>query len=133
MKVVALDIGTQWTGIALSDALKIIAKPYDTVATAQLEPFLQTLFKQEKIEKCIVGYPQTMRGTISEQTRYTLEQYEALKKTYPQVEWMLWDERLSSKRAAHLKSAKTAQEKKHQHAIAAAFILESYLTFQAST
>jgi RNase H-fold protein (predicted Holliday junction resolvase) len=44
------------------------------------------------------------------------------------ITWMLWDERLSSKRASELnRSARTPEEKKKSHSVAAAFILQSYL------
>ncbi len=43
MKILALDLGNSWTGVAISDALKIIARPYKTIATTNL---ISSLFKQ---------------------------------------------------------------------------------------
>jgi len=31
MKTIALDLGDRWVGIAISDPLGIIARPYETV------------------------------------------------------------------------------------------------------
>jgi len=129
MKYAAFDIGDVWTGIALSDPLGILAKPYQTVKTTQLFSYLPAFLEEEKIEAVVIGYPKTMRGTESEQTKKILEQTEKLKKEFPQMPWILWDERLSSKRAASLKQARTKEEKQQSHAIAAAFILESYLNY----
>ena len=65
-----------------------------------------------------------MRGTESEQTKKTIKVVEELKQSFITVNWVLWDERLSSKRADEYKSAKRgSHEKLLSHARAAAFIL----------
>jgi putative holliday junction resolvase len=131
MKILGLDIGDAWTGTALSDALGITARPYKTAATEQLNAFLIELFKQERIGTVIVGYPKTMRGTESDQTKKVIAAKEELEKTFPDKTWILWDERLSSKRAGDLKQARSKDEKIVSHSIAAAFILSTYLDYQA--
>ena len=130
MKFVGLDIGDAWTGVALSDNLGMFAQPYNTVATGQLEEFLTILLKKELIRTIVVGWPKTMRGTASEQTKKVEAFKDALEQKFTSVEWVLWDERLSSKRAQALKKARTKEEKLRSHARAAAFILESYLTYR---
>lgn len=129
MKVAALDIGDVWTGVALSDALKITANPYETVRSKDLLSFLKTFIDQEPISTIIVGNPKTMKGTESQQTKKVHALFDSLKQDFPTVEWKLWDERLSSKFAQSTKKAKTKDDKIHSHAIAAAFILSSYLSF----
>jgi putative Holliday junction resolvase len=129
MKILALDIGDAWTGTALSDALGMFAKPYQTVETKNLVSFLQTIFAKETITKIVVGYPRTMRGTSSDQTKKVEEAKVKLEATFPDKQFLLWDERLSSKRAEMLKKAKTKEDKIKSHSIAAAFILENYLQF----
>lgn len=131
MKILGLDIGDAWTGTALSDALGITARPYKTAATKQLVQFLTDLFKQERIGTVIVGYPKTMKGTESDQTRKVIAAKEMLEKTFPDKNWILWDERLSSKRAGELKQARDKDAKIESHSIAAAFILSTYLDYQA--
>jgi len=129
MKMLALDIGDVWTGTAICDPLGIVARPYKTVKTKELESFLSETIDSERIKKVVVGYPRTMRGTESEQTKKIKAAKEKLQKIFDMVQWELWDERLSSKRAAQLKKATTKEEKKRSHSIAASFILDSYLTF----
>jgi putative Holliday junction resolvase len=131
MKILGLDIGDAWTGTALSDALGITARPHKTAATGELEAFLTNLFKQENIGTVIVGYPKTMRGTESDQTKKVIAAKEQLEATFPDKKWILWDERLSSKRAGDLKQSKSKEDKIQSHSLAAAFILSSYLDYQA--
>ena len=70
-----------------------------------------------------------MRGTVSEQTKKVEEAKVLLEKEFPDKVFILWDERLSSKRADLLKRAQTKEDKIKSHSIAAAFILENYLQF----
>ncbi len=127
MKLIGLDIGDQWTGIAISDDLHIIASPHHTVASKYLEPTLKKLFETEKISHVVVGYPVTMKGTESDQTRKIVAHKQELEVLFPTVMWVLWDERLTSKQANAIKHAKTKEEKLKQHSLAAALILKSYL------
>ncbi len=131
MKLLGLDIGDAWTGTALSDALGITARPYKTAATGELDAFLTALFKQENIGTVVVGYPKTMRGTESDQTKKVVAAKEHLEATFPDKTWVLWDERLSSKRADSLKQSRSKEEKIQAHSVAAAFILSSYLDYRA--
>lgn len=130
MKILALDIGDAWTGSALSDASGMFARPYRTVPSSELATFLTETFAGEQINRIVVGYPRTMRGTASEQTKKIELTKSELEKMYSDKQWILWDERLSSKRAAQQsKKIISKEEKIKSHSIAAAYILESYLTF----
>jgi putative pre-16S rRNA nuclease len=126
-KIIALDLGDVWTGIAISDPLHILARPLTTVTTDTLVTFLTNLFNQEKIKTIVIGYPKTMRGTESQQTKKVQNWYQQLTNTFPQHSFILWDERLTSKQAEQLGQQKTKEQKIQIHAKAAAFILTSYL------
>jgi len=129
MKILALDLGDRWVGSAISDAIGITCKPYKTVKAEELNSFIQKVLAEEEIKKIVIGCPFTLKGTESEQTKKIKHQKEELEKKFKNVEWILWDERLSSKRAEVLKgkSFKTKEEKLKSHSIAAAFILQSHL------
>jgi len=133
MKTIALDIGDVWTGSAIADSLGISCKPLKTVATKELYSFLDELFKTEPISRAVVGNPTTLKGTESAQTKKVHLVKDELEKTYPSVEWVLWDERLTSKRAASLQHSKNqaGKNKLLEHSIAAAFILQNYLDSRA--
>ena len=129
MRILALDLGDAWTGIAVTDTAGILARPLTTVETKNLEPFLVQTFSEKQVRKIIVGHPITMKGGESDQTRKVIIHKDNLAKTFPEKEFILWDERLSSQRAASLGSKRNREEKMKSHARAAAFILDSYLTF----
>lgn len=129
MRVISLDLGDVWTGTALSDPLKILAKPFKTVKTEELLPFLHEIFQKESIDTILVGYPRTMKGTESLQTKKVLEQKDQIAQTFPNIKIILWDERLSSKTARSIQGKKSRTDSQHEHSIAAAVILQTYLQF----
>ncbi len=127
MKILALDLGDQWTGVAISDPLHILARPLTTVATTQLIPFLTTIILEEKITRIVLGYPKTLKGTESDQTRKITAMGSELSTQFPTITWVWWDERLTSKQAAHIVRPKNKEDKLSTHAVAAALLLMSYL------
>lgn len=138
MKILALDLGDRWVGSAIADPLGITCKPYQTIDLDKLEPTLGQILAQENISTVVIGYPKTMTGGESAQTLKIVKQKEALASKFSTVNgqeifWVLWDERLSSKRASALHGSKPqdAAAKKKSHSLAAAFILQSYLDYLA--
>jgi putative Holliday junction resolvase len=129
MKVLALDLGDVWIGTALSDPLKIIARPFKTIKTVDLVSGLQEIINTQPIDTIVIGYPRTMRGTESDQTRKVLVQKEEIEKLFPDKKIILWDERLSSKAARDIQGKKARTEGVNEHSIAAAVILQTYLQF----
>ncbi len=85
MKILALDIGDQWVGSALSDSIGLLAKPYKTIQAATLEQFLVDSFKAEPIDTVVIGYPITMRATKSMQTEAIIKKKKSWKKSFPRL------------------------------------------------
>ncbi|MBD3272785.1 Holliday junction resolvase RuvX [Candidatus Dependentiae bacterium] len=134
MKILALDLGDKWVGSAISDALGITCRPYQTVELNQLKNFLLKMIKKENISTIVIGKPTTFSGKESEQTKKIINMAEKLKneinlEVEDKIKWILWDERLSSKRAEALKQrkVKNKEDKIKSHSVAAAFILQTYL------
>ena len=136
----ALDIGDVWVGIAMSDGAGISCRPYTTVKFGELEDKIKELLSQEDIKTVIVGHPVTIKGESSAQTKRIEKIFRDLKNKFQdldekKINWILWDERFSTKRAVSVmqgKSKKTrSKESTKEHAIAAAFILQSYLDSRA--
>ena len=130
MKFLALDIGDRWTGVAISDPLGILPRPYDTFKTSELYSALEKTIEKERISTIVVGLPTTLRGTESDQTKKIIAMADDLKNHFPHIEWKMWDERLTSKQAAQMKSTKTKEDKLKSHAIAAAIFLSTYLEYK---
>ena len=130
MKILALDIGDRWTGVAISDPLGILPRPYDTFKTVDLYSLLEKTIEKERVSTIVVGLPTTLRGTESDQTKKIIALFEELKAHFNTIEWTMWDERLTSKQAAGMKSIKTKDDKLRSHAIAAAIFLSTYLEYK---
>lgn len=133
MRILALDLGDRWVGSAIADPLGISCRPYQTVELDQLRDFLKKILAAEGVSKVVVGYPKTFSGTESDQTKKIVSLKLELEQEFAVVqgqaiEWILWDERLSSKRASAVQSGKHDEQSKRQsHSIAAAFLLQTYL------
>jgi putative Holliday junction resolvase len=122
-----LDLGDRWIGVAISDPLGMFARPLTTVAPTNIDQFLSETLAKQTIATVVVGYPKTLRGTESEQTKKVLAEFDRLKALFTQTSWQLVDERFSSQQATKLKKEKTKEDKIKSHALAAAFILQNYL------
>lgn len=131
MRIIALDIGDVWTGVAISDFAGITARPLITLSSVNLIEQLQQLVSKEKVTEIIIGYPQTVRGTESDQTRKVNATAAEIKKTFPELACSMLDERFTSQQASLLnkKKIKTKQDKNKEHALAAAILLKSYLDY----
>ncbi|KKP36101.1 MAG: hypothetical protein UR26_C0001G0145 [candidate division TM6 bacterium GW2011_GWF2_32_72] len=129
MKILALDLGDKWVGSAMSDTLGILARPHQTTTAKELIPFLHKTIAEYSIKTIVVGYPKTMKGLVSEQTQKVIDQVENLKKLFPTIKWVLWDERLTSKQADQIKRGKNKEDKIKSHSLAAALVLEGFLMY----
>lgn len=129
MKLAAFDLGDRWVGSAISDTTAMFARPYKTVATKDLNDLIKEMHNTESITTFVIGYPKTMKGTESEQTKKVVASSKVLEATFPDLIFVLWDERLTSQQAAKLKKSSSKEDRIKSHSVAAAFILQSYLNF----
>ena len=129
MRILALDLGDVWVGTALSDPMGFLAKPYKTIKAPELGDFIQITVEQYQIKTVVIGNPTTLKGQQSEQTKKVHALKSQLQEQFPEMEWILWDERLSSKQAEKYKKGSSKEQKINLHSIAAALILETYLNY----
>jgi putative Holliday junction resolvase len=124
-----LDIGDVWTGVAISDPAGITARPLTTLHSTNLLEQIKELVTAQKVTKIIIGYPQTVRGTESAQTKKVVQVAHEIETLLVPIPCILLDERFTSQQAASLskKKIKTKEDKHKEHAVAAALILKSYL------
>ncbi len=131
-RILGLDHGDRRIGLALSDPLQIIAKPFETIDlkfAKNIFDLLNSIIKEQNVEKIIVGYPITLKNKFSIQTKKVLKFVELLKKNV-QIEVKLYDERLTSQIAQKsliMQGVKTGHNKDDVDKTAAAVFLQNYL------
>ena len=131
-RILAIDYGEKKVGLALSDPMKIIAKPYKTITNEsddQLINDLNNIIIDKNIDEIVIGLPLTMKNTFSKQTD-NVNRFINLLKNKINVKVVVVDERLSSieaKRSLVNQGIKTGHNKKEVDMTAAALFLQSYL------
>lgn len=123
MKVLAIDYGKKWIGLAVSDDERKLAFPYETLENdKKIFSDLNEIVKKEEIYKIVIGLPLNKQMKPTQQTVET-ENWasELIKKVEVPIDFE--NEIFTSKAADKLGA-------KNQHAAAAAIFLQSYLDRQ---
>jgi putative holliday junction resolvase len=131
-RVLAIDYGTKRTGIAVTDVLRIIATPLETVPTQELLNFLKAYLQKEVVDEFVVGMPKTLKNEDSAIAPLVRKFVEELKKTFPDKPVHLADERFTSSIAMRAMidggmKKKDRQVKGNVDKISATIILQSFL------
>src|SRR3954465_11528965 len=100
MRVLCLDYGKKRTGVAVTDALRIIATSLGTVETRDLVDFLKRYFSTESVSKVLVGYPLNIDDSPTHATPLVEGFIKAFKRLFPAMAIDTIDERYSSKLAS---------------------------------
>lgn len=95
-RLLAIDYGRKRCGIAATDSLRIVATGVATVPSASLIDWLKIYMSKEEVDAIVVGQPTTMRGEPSESMRYIEPALKHLRRTFPDKEIIMWDERFTS-------------------------------------
>ena len=80
----------------MSDPLRIIAGALDTVATHTLMDYLKQYLSKNDVSTIVVGQPKQTNGEMSESWRAIEPFVSRLRKEFPKVEVVLYDERFTS-------------------------------------
>jgi len=132
MRILALDPGTVRVGVAVSDELRLIARPLEFLPAEPFAPLverLKELIRDQQVELIVVGMPRNMDGSYGEAAAKAREFVAALKDVIL-VPIRTWDERLTTVSAAKaLRSGgtKAAQQRGKIYSAAAAVLLQGYL------
>lgn len=134
-RILAIDYGTKRTGIAVSDPLRLIAGGLETVATKELERWLEVYFAREEVSTIVLGKPSRMDGTPSDTWRFIEPLAARLRRRYPDKQVVFHDERFTSVLAhrAMLESGigrMARRDKALVDKISATIILQSYMEFE---
>lgn len=128
----AIDFGKKKTGIAVTDPLRIIASPLDTILTKDLFEFLKDYFSREPVALIIVGEPLHTDGSPSQFHPKVLKFVRELRERFSEIPVVLHDETNSSMEAKRLLLHSGAKKKQRRDKmlvdkISASLILEDYL------
>jgi len=135
-RVLAIDLGTKRTGLAVTDPLKITCNPLETIETANLIPYLQAYCAKEEVEALVLGHPTRLNGQANEMTPLVLALKDKLELTFPAQKVVLIDERYTSKMAMQTLISMGSKKKDRREKagnldkVSAAIILQSYLERQ---
>src|SRR2546430_3777511 len=133
-RILGLDLGRVRIGAAISDELRLLAHPLETIpADAQATARLAEIVREKKVDHIVVGIPRQMNGQIGAAAIEALQFVEKLRAILP-CPVVTWDERLTTA-AAHraLRDAgkKTRDTRRYVDQVAAQMILQSYLDKRA--
>ena len=135
MRIMAIDYGDAHTGVAISDQTGLLAGYTTTLHTRKQEAVVEGIRKligEYGVEELVLGYPKNMDGTLGPRA----EKAEAFAKVLEdafRLPVALWDERRTTIDAHNILAASGKNAKKRKQtvdAVAAALILEGYLTFK---
>lgn len=135
MRVMAIDLGDAHTGVAISDLTGLLAGYTETVHSRKTDVVLHRLgelVQEYGVTELALGWPKNMDGTLGPRA----EKAEAFAKELEAAFGLpvkLWDERRTTVDAHNIlaSAGKNAKKrKKTVDAVAAALILEGYLTYR---
>ena len=131
-KLLGIDYGAKRIGLAITDDLKIIASPLETVDALKIMVYLKDLMTKNDIEAIVLGEPKYLDGNISDTTRKVYQFKKELEKNFPKLPIHLEDEMFTSKMAADTLITAGVKKKKRKDKstldkISAALILRSYM------
>ncbi|MCI9506922.1 MAG: Holliday junction resolvase RuvX [Oscillospiraceae bacterium] len=135
MRVMAIDYGDAHTGVAISDLTCQLAGYTETVHSRKQEKVaarLKELIDEYEVTELVLGYPKNMDGTAGPRAELAAAFGQTLEEAYG-LPVSLWDERRTTIDAHNILLAagkNGKQRKKNVDAVAAALILEGFLTLK---
>ena len=131
-RVLAIDYGDSRIGLALSDIMHVIAKPYKTIKNSSDDSVisnLQEIIINNLVGEILIGLPVTLKNNNSEQTNKVKAFIEKLSEKVS-IPIISYDERLTSVSATRSlvqQGIKTGKNKGAIDMTAAAIFLQNYL------
>ena len=132
-RYLGLDIGDRTIGVAVSDLLGLTAQGVETIRRKNLASDiarLGELMQQYETRELVSGYPKNMNGSEGERCEVVRSFIDEVKKVYPDIHVMFWDDRLSTVAATRSLLEADLSRRKRKKVIdkmAAVFILQGYL------
>ncbi len=132
-RIVALDFGLKRTGLAITDENNIIASGLKTVVSNQLIIELKKLVDTKNVGVIVLGEPKRLNNEPTHITENVHLLFCVLKKEFPMLEVVLYDERFTSKMASQAISMSGLSKNKKQDKslideVSATILLQSYMS-----
>ncbi|HNT75967.1 MAG TPA: Holliday junction resolvase RuvX [Anaerolineae bacterium] len=135
MRYLALDLGRRRVGVAISDALGMLARPLEVFKrSSRVADFAHVaeLVKAQGAETLVIGLPLQMDGSEGENIAWVRE-YSAAMEAAVGTPVEFWDERLTTVEAEDImREQGKVPDKNWIDAVAAAVILQGYLDARRS-
>jgi putative Holliday junction resolvase len=137
-RLMGLDLGTKTIGIAVSDPLRMVASPAETIRRGKFRPDaerLALLATRLGVGGIVIGLPVSMDGTEGPRCQ-SVRQFAANLDPYLPLPMTFWDERLSTAAVEREMIAHDMTRKRRAEIIdrvAAAYILQGFLDWQRRT
>ena len=135
MRIMAIDYGDARTGIAISDALGMLAG-FTTVIHSwredEVAAQIGALVREHQVTELVLGYPKNMNDTVGERAQHCAAFGERLR-AETGLPLTLWDERNTTVDAHRILSENNRRGKKRKNtvdAVAATLILEGFLAYR---
>jgi len=131
-RILALDFGEKRIGVAVSDALNIIAQSVGTIERKGIKNDLkkiQELVREYDANRLIVGLPLNMNGTKGKSADFAIDFVNKIKEEI-QIEVEMMDERLTTAQGERIlleADVSRKNRRKNLDKIAAQLILQNYL------
>lgn len=134
-KILGLDLGSRTCGIAMSDALGMLAHGVETYRFKeddynQAANYIVEMIEKNQIETVVLGLPKHMNGDLGKRAEISIMFKEMLEQKVAGLKVILVDERLTTKVAQDRLIFADVSRKKRKQVIdkmAAVTILQSYL------
>ncbi|MCB0515023.1 MAG: Holliday junction resolvase RuvX [Chitinophagales bacterium] len=98
-RIVAIDYGGKRCGIAVTDALQIIAQGLCTVETKNLMSFLEEYVQKESVAQFVLGMPLKFDGSDGHITEAVRKFIKQLEQKFPTIPVQTINEQFTSKEA----------------------------------
>ncbi len=131
-RILAIDYGKKRCGLAVTDPLRMIANPLETVGSDQLMEYVKNYLASETVDIIVFGMPADLQNNDTHVTQDVRNLIMTYRKMFPGVRIESIDERFTSKIAfdsmlASGLNKKKRAEKSRLDKISATLILQSYL------
>ncbi len=130
-RILGLDLGEKRIGVAISDEFHTIARGLGTIEVNGIEhERINELVNQYNVGKIVYGVPLRNDGSLSPHAEKMLSLITRLKGILKNVEFIPWDERMTTIEAENIllmADLSRKKRKKIRDKLAAQIILQSYL------